>query len=324
MGEFTAGNGDVCDVLEMAVVNMKKGEQAVITCTNPTLLSDEKLGLKEVKGEKILLTLTLTDFEKVKEHWSMNEEEKVSYGGLRKGVGSTLFGQGRIALALERYKKVADMFSSVDNMKDETLKSKAKDLKRQCELNKAACFLKLREYADAKKSCDAVLKDQSNNVKAMYRKAQACYEMKDIQECTRGLKRLIEIDSQNRDARGLLKRAHVAQKEEDKKSKSLFQNMCKALGRGPLPEPYKEKKADDDDDDCSMSDGEAESKADDDESKANGSKSKADSKSEADGNESKAGDGDSKVGGEESKAEDRNQPQDANKEEPENHTAVMA
>merc|ERR1712107_95563 len=189
-------------------------------------------------------------------------------------------------------KKVADMFSSVDNMKDETLKSKAKDLKRQCELNKAACFLKLREYADAKKSCDAVLKDQSNNVKAMYRKAQACYEMKDIQECTRGLKRLIEIDSQNRDARGLLKRAHVAQKEEDKKSKSLFQNMCKALGRGPLPEPYKEKKADDDDD-CSMSDGEAESKADEDESKVDGG---------------------------ESKAEDSNQPEDANKEEPENHT----
>merc|ERR1712137_537397 len=199
--------------------------------------------------------------------------------------------------------------------------SKAINLKRQCELNKAACFLKLREYADAKKSCDVVLKDQSNNVKAMYRKAQACYEMKDIQECTRGLKRLIEIDSQNRDARGLLKRAHVAQKEEDKKSKSLFTNMCKALGRGPLPEPYKKKKADNDAD-CSMSDDEAGEKLD--ESKAHSSKAKADSESKADGS-------DSKVDGGEARADDSDkmnghgdQPEDANKEEPGNHTAVMA
>jgi len=37
-----------------------------------------------------------------------------------------------------------------------------------------------------------------------------------------------------------MKMAQVAQKEEDKKSKGLFTNMCKAIGKGPIPEPYKE------------------------------------------------------------------------------------
>merc|ERR1712063_191992 len=221
---------------------MKKGEQAIITCTNLTQLSDEKLGLKEVTGEKILLTLRLTEFEKAKDHYSMNDEEKVTFGTSRKEMGSTLFKQGRTALALERYKKVAEMFSYIDSMKDETMKTKAKDLKKLCELNKAACFLKLKEYGEAKKACDTVLKEEPNNVKAMFRKAQACYEMKDIQDCTRDLKRLIEIDAQNKEARVLMKKAQVAQKEDDKKSKGLFTNMCKALGKGPIPDPYKEKK----------------------------------------------------------------------------------
>merc|ERR1712137_1342803 len=240
--EFSAGNGEVCDALEMAVVTMKSGEQAILTCTNLSLLSDERLGLKEVTGERVLLTLKLIEFEKGKDHYSMNEEEKVGFGTSRKEMGSTLFKQGRTALALERYKKVAEMFSYIDSMKDETMKTKAKDLKKICELNKAACFLKLKEYGEAKKACDTVLKEEPNNVKAMFRKAQACYEMKDIQDCIRDLKRLIEIDVQNKEARVLMKKAQVAQKEDDKKSKGLFTNMCKALGKGPIPDPYKEKK----------------------------------------------------------------------------------
>merc|ERR1711972_697771 len=63
--------------------------------------------------------------------------------------------------------------------------------------------------------------------------------------------RVVEIDSQNREARTLLKQAQLGQKEVDKQAKGLFANMCKALGKGPIPEPGKAKApfdgADDDD-----------------------------------------------------------------------------
>ena len=45
----------------------------------------------------------------------------------------------------------------------------------------------------------------------------------------------------------LAKEAQAGQKEEDKKSKGLFGKMCQALGKGPIPEPYKDKKFDLDD-----------------------------------------------------------------------------
>jgi len=256
--EFTVGNGDVCDALECAVAEMKKGEEAVLTVTTPSLVAEAQLGLQDVAGSKVVLTVKLPEFEKAKESWDMSEEEKVAFGASRKEVGSSLFKSGRILMALQRYKKVGDLFSYIDGMKDEGNKAKAKDLKLVCELNKAACYLKLKNYEESRKACDAVLKDEKSNVKALYRHAQAEYGLKNFLDCIRDCKQLIELEPQNRDVRALLKQAQAGQKEDDKKSKGLFANMCKALGKGPIPEPHKNKRPHDEvDDDMDEDEGDA-------------------------------------------------------------------
>merc|ERR1712187_401658 len=119
-----------------------------------------------------VLTIELQEFEKAKETWDMSEEEKVEFGTARKEVGSGLFKNGRFALALQRYKKTAEMINYIDNFKEEN-KVKAKDLKKACELNKAAVYLKLKDYTEARSACDTILKDDKQNVKALYRHAQA-------------------------------------------------------------------------------------------------------------------------------------------------------
>ena len=71
--EFVAGNGEVCDALECAVAQMKKGEKAIITVTRPALAAEAQLGLASLeKVEKVQLTLRLEDFEKSKEGISQN------------------------------------------------------------------------------------------------------------------------------------------------------------------------------------------------------------------------------------------------------------
>jgi len=249
--EFTAGNGEVCDAIEFAVVEMKKGERAVITVSKPNLVTEAQLGLEGAMCDKVILTAELTEFEKPKDTWDMSEEEKVEFATSRKDKGSELFKAGRHVMALQRYKKVGELFSYIDNFKEEN-KAKAKTLKCTCELNKAACYLKLQDHVEARKACDAVLKDDPQNVKAVYRRAQAEFGLKDFLDCIRDCKRVVELDPQNKEARALLKQAQAGQKEEDKKSKGLFASMCKALGKGPIPEPHKEKASADmdmDDDD---------------------------------------------------------------------------
>merc|ERR550532_3895439 len=143
-------------------------------------------------------------------------------------------------MALQRYKKVSDLFSCIDNFKPEN-KDKAKQLKQLSELNKAACHLKLQEFTEARTACDNVLKEEKQNVKALFRKAQAEYGLKNFAECMRECKGVVEVDPQNREARNLLKQAQAGQKEVDKQTKGLYANMCKALGKGPIPEPGKSK-----------------------------------------------------------------------------------
>jgi len=233
--EFALGNGEVCDGIELAVADMKKGERARVTSSVAAMCREDQVGLKDISAETVVLEMELVDFEKAKDTWNMTEEEKVQFATERKEVGSKLFKQGRIVLALQRYKKVIDMFGYIENFAEEN-KAKAKALKKVCDLNQAACQLKLKNWTAAKSCCNNVLKEEPDSVKALFRRAQAVFELKDFMECMKDLKKVIELDPQNREARKLLKDAQGLQKEEDKKSKGMFTKMCQGLGKGPLPE----------------------------------------------------------------------------------------
>lgn len=54
-------------------------------------------------------------------------------------------------------------------------KQQAKVLKITCNLNNAACKLKLKEYKQAEKLCSKVLELDSKNVKALYRRVASLY-----------------------------------------------------------------------------------------------------------------------------------------------------
>jgi len=218
---------------------MKKGERAVLTVCPAAPALDARLGLKDATADKIVLTLELVEFEKAQDVWSMEEADKVAHGAARKDVASGLFKQGRLGLALQKYKQVADMFSYVDGYKEEEAKAKAKAVRLACQLNQAMVQLKFKEYGEAKTLCNAVLKDEKSNAKALYRRAQAELGLKNFPECMADCKKVVEVDPQSKEARALLKQAQAAQREEDKKAKGLFANMCKALGKGPIPPPGK-------------------------------------------------------------------------------------
>lgn len=245
--EFVVGNGDVCDALECAAADMKKGEKAILTCSTPSIVVDDQLGLNNISAAKVLLTLEMKDFEEGKDTYSLSEEEKIAFATERKDVGSNLFRKGRINLALERYKKVIDMFGYIDSFQEDN-KTKAKELKKLCELNRAACQLKIKDYSGAKTSCNNALKEESQNVKALFRRAQAELGLKNFMDCMSDLKKVLELDPQNKEARSLYKQAQAGQKEEDKKSKGLYSKMCAGLGKGTIPTPHGKRKFVEDDD----------------------------------------------------------------------------
>ncbi|XP_041810595.1 mitochondrial import receptor subunit TOM34 [Chelmon rostratus] len=70
--------------------------------------------------------------------------------------------------------------------------------------NRALCFLSVKQYADAVRDCDEALMIDSSNVKALYRRAQAHKELKDIKACVDDLNNLLKVEPKNTAALKLL------------------------------------------------------------------------------------------------------------------------
>lgn len=89
-------------------------------------------------------------------------------------------------------------FIEYDSSFSEEEKQQAKVLKVTCNLNNAACKLKLKEYKQAEKLCTKVLEIDGRNVKALYRRAQAYIQLVDLDLAEVDIKKALEIDPDNR------------------------------------------------------------------------------------------------------------------------------
>ncbi|XP_071349848.1 mitochondrial import receptor subunit TOM34 [Trachinotus anak] len=73
--------------------------------------------------------------------------------------------------------------------------------------NRALCYLSVKRYADAVRDCDEALVIDSSNIKALYRRAQAHKELKDVNTCVDDLNRLLKVEPKNSAALKLLQEA---------------------------------------------------------------------------------------------------------------------
>lgn len=89
-------------------------------------------------------------------------------------------------------------FVEYDSSFSEDEKEQAKVLKVSCNLNNAACKLKLKNYKEAEKLCTKVLEVDGKNVKALYRRAQAYINLVELELAKKDIKKALEIDPNNR------------------------------------------------------------------------------------------------------------------------------
>ncbi|KAK9057909.1 hypothetical protein SSX86_022748 [Deinandra increscens subsp. villosa] len=140
----------VIDGLDRAVVTMKKG----VVPPNSTVIYDiapeYAFGSTESRQElavvppnsTVTYDIELVSFVKEKESWDMNTQEKIEAAGKKKEEGNSLF-------------KAAKYIEYDSSFGDEE-KKQAKTLKVSCNLNNAACKLKLKDYKQVEKLCTKV------------------------------------------------------------------------------------------------------------------------------------------------------------------------
>lgn len=225
--EFTTDEEQVIDGLDRAVMTMKKGEVALLTIAPEYAFgsSESRQELAVVPPNSTLYyEVELVSFIKDKESWDMTTEEKVEAAGKKKEEGNALFKTGKYAKASKRYEKAVKFIEYDTSYTDEQKKS-AKALKIACNLNDAACKLKLKDYKQAEKLCTKVLELESTNVKALYRRAQAYIQLADFDLAEFDIKKALEIDPNNRDVKLEYKTLKEKVKEINKKDAKFYGNM---------------------------------------------------------------------------------------------------
>ncbi|KAK3182799.1 hypothetical protein Dsin_030085 [Dipteronia sinensis] len=231
--EFKTDEEQVIDGLDRAVMSMKKNEVALLTIAPEYAFgsSESQQELAVVPPDStVYYEVELVSFEKEKESWDMNTPEKIEAAYKKKEEGNALFKAGKYARAAKRYEK-AVKYIEYDSAFGEEEKKQAKALKVACNLNDAACKLKLKEYKQAEKLCTKVLELESRNVKALYRRAQAYIQLADLDLAEFDIKKALEIDPDNRDVKLEYKILKEKMKEYNKKEAKFYGNMFAKMNK---------------------------------------------------------------------------------------------
>ncbi|KAJ1695170.1 hypothetical protein LUZ63_011868 [Rhynchospora breviuscula] len=230
--EFKTDEEQVIEGLDRAVMSMKKGEIAVVTIPPEYSFSstESKQDLAVVPANStVIYEIELVSFVKEKESWDLNNAEKIEAAGKKKEEGNVLFKSGKYAKASKRYEKAAKFIEFDSSFSDEE-KKESKLLKISCNLNNAACKLKLKDYKQAEKLCTKVLELDGSNVKALYRRAQAYINTADLDLAEIDIKKALEIDPDNRDVKLEYKTLKEKVKEYNRRDKQLYGKMFAKLG----------------------------------------------------------------------------------------------
>jgi len=241
---FDIGSGEVCDMLECAAASMRLGEVAIFSCSTPEMFNEPQLGVAGCPN--VVLQLEVVgyepgDLEDVQWDW-----EKVEYAKARRDAARELVQAKRYRLAAHLYHKSYEVLSHVDTyralssmgflgLSKEERVAKVNELKKLCMLNRALCLNKAGIHRRAIRACNHVLEEEPQNVKALFRKAQARLAMGDALRALPDAIAALELEPQNKEIRNLVAQVRARQKDLDRTVKGMYAGMCSALGNLPHP-----------------------------------------------------------------------------------------
>ena len=231
--EFKIDEEQVIDGLDQAVKNMKKGEIALLIIQpeyafGPSGSSQELANVPP--NSTVYYEVELLSFVKEKESWDLNTQEKIEAAGKKKEEGNAFFKVGKYERASKRYEK-ARKFVEYDSSFSDEEKQQTKALKITCNLNNAACKLKLKDYKQAEKMCTKVLELDSRNVKALYRRAQAYLHLVDLDLAEMDIKKALEIEPNNRDVKMEYKILKQKVREHNKKDAQFYGSIFAKMNK---------------------------------------------------------------------------------------------
>ncbi|CAG9858142.1 unnamed protein product [Phyllotreta striolata] len=223
---FAVGEGceaNVIEGIEIAIQKFKKKETSKLIIRPKYAFGT--IGSPEFNippNAVVEYTVTLNNFEKLKESWSLDSADKIEQSKLFKDRGTSYFKSGKYQLALKLYKRIQ---SYIESDTDTDTEDERKSLLLASHLNIALCHLKLNEHFEAKSSASSALKIDPNNEKALFRRGLAFIQLGEPALASQDFNRCLEIDPNNNAVKAQLAECSKTLKEQLQKEKKIYANM---------------------------------------------------------------------------------------------------
>lgn len=222
--EIQIGEGDTLasDYIDECLESMKENEICEITfeLPNSTPSTDNEM-------HKYKCNMQLHKFESPPHTWKMNLEEKLSIAQHHRKKGTELFNQGNIEFSFRRYSKSLKYLICMypEDEIPENLLTEYLNLKSVVYANMSACQAKFNHHEFVVTNCTSALSIEPNNLKALYRRAQAFLSLKDFEQALADVNAALNIEPDNRALHKLMKETKKKIKDSDNEMKEAMSKM---------------------------------------------------------------------------------------------------
>jgi len=231
---FVLGEGADLNIpmgLELALEKIKKNEKAHVTLSSaygfgragcPTFGIPG--AMDGSTGSKLAYDVYLKSFERAKESWQLDGEQKVEQARLLKDKGTLFFKDSKFDMASNKYNKIIELLEHEISLKDEK-EDERKALLQAGRLNLAMCYLKQNKWIEARNLCDKVLEENPNVAKAYFRRGESLYNLNDHELAKNDFSKVLELDPDNKAAKNKVAICQHQIKAQRDKEKRTFANM---------------------------------------------------------------------------------------------------
>ena len=206
----------------MAIEKMKRKEQAQVLIAPKLTVGGH--GVPADNQEIIKYDIDLKSFERAKESWQMDGEEKLEQSLLFKEKGTEFFKQAKFDMASKKYNKMIEFLEHEISLKDEKEAERA-SLLQAGRLNLAMCKIKVNDWMEVRNLCDKVVEENPSSVKGYFRRGEALVALNEHDLAMRDFEKVLELDADNRAAKNKVAMCVHQIKANKQKEKKTFANM---------------------------------------------------------------------------------------------------
>jgi len=227
---FVLGEGPDHDLppgLETALEKMKRNELAHITIGPKYNFG--KLGCPDKlippnDSSPLTYEVYLKSFERAKEGWQMDGDQKLEQSQIYKDRGTDFFKANKLDMAANKYRKVIDLLEHEISLKGEKEDSRRAMLQAG-RMNLSMCLLKSGEWIDARDLCEKVISENSGVAKAFFRRGEAQIHLNDLEAAESDFKECLRLDPDNKAAKNKILQCKQLMKNKRDKEKKTYAKM---------------------------------------------------------------------------------------------------